>query len=99
MRFAQHMLTKEQQEAPSIIVDRSAMLLNHTNTLNNIGQSKLFATGQKRYPLGSQEFLEIGRDFFGDSFGFAIIREVGVRRVYLFPRCSHLSLLGLVASC
>jgi L-rhamnose isomerase len=71
--FAQYVLTEEQQEASSVIVNRSAMLLNHTDTLDNVRQAKLFATGQERYSLGSQEFFEVGGDFFGDSFGFAIV--------------------------
>jgi hypothetical protein len=34
--FAQHVLTEEQQEASSVIVNRSTMLLNHTDTLDNV---------------------------------------------------------------
>jgi hypothetical protein len=69
---------EEQQEATSIVINRSAVLLNHSNTLDNVGQAELFATGQKRYPLGGQELLEVGGDFLGNGFGFAIVREVGV---------------------
>ena len=78
MRLTQYMLSEEQQEAASVIVNGPTMLLYHTNTLDDVGQAELFATGQERYPLSGQELFETRGDLFGDCFRLAIVREICV---------------------
>lgn len=78
LRFAQYMLSKEQQEAAGVVVDRASVLFNCANAFDNVRKMELFTTRKERYLFGGEEFVEVGGDLFGYSLWFIVIREVGI---------------------
>jgi hypothetical protein len=49
LSFTEYMLSKEQQEATSVVIDGSSVLLYHTDTFDDVRKMELFTTGEKRY--------------------------------------------------